>query len=154
MKQIYWNKQGKHQKWVDEIDETMPTIGYTNNKSMNVFIAMSRIYYDIYNNGGWNIKDGCYKDTPKLIQKFIGKFNSRTAIYDLDYLENKANEVFEKLMEKDLSFESYGLWNNWKDQNISMSEQSGEGWSYITCGTKEKLEEVIEQRKSWGFTVV
>ena len=48
MKQIYWNRQGKHQKWVDEINETTPDMYYTENKYMNVFIAMNNIYYDVY----------------------------------------------------------------------------------------------------------
>lgn len=153
MEQIYWNRQGKHQKWVDEIDETMPTMYYTDNKHMNIFIAMNNIYYDVYNNGGGNISD-CYKDALKLIQGFIGKFNSRTAIKDFNYLEDKANEVFEKLMDKDLSFENHGFWNNWKYNKISMHKQEGECWIYITCGTKENVKKEFERRKSYGFTVV
>lgn len=154
MKQIYWNQQGKYQDWVNEINKTMPDMYYTDNKYMNVFIAISNIYYDVYNNGGGNILDGCYKDALKFIQKFIGKFNSRTAIKDLDYLEDKTNEVFEKLMDKDLHFENHGFWNEWKNSKISMHKQEGEYWIYITCGTKENVEKEFERRKSYGFEVV
>jgi hypothetical protein len=154
MKKTYWNRQGKYQEWVDEISATMPDMYYTDNKYMNVFIAMSNIYYDIYNNGGCNIQDGCYKDALKYIHGFIGKFNSRTAIKDYDYLEDKANEVFEKLMEKDLSFENHGFWNNGRDSKVSMNEQSGECWTYITCGTKYNTEKEFECRKKYGFEEV
>lgn len=150
----YWNSNGKHQEWADKISETMPCMYHTNNKYMNIFIAMSNIYYEIYNNGGCNIMDGGYKNELKLIHKFIGRFNSRTAIKNLDYLEDKMNEVFERLMGKDLSFENYGFWNEWKESKISMDEQVGENWLYITCGTKENVEKEFELRKRRGFSVV
>lgn len=154
MEQTYWNQQGKYQQWVDKISETTPDMHYTDNKYMNVFIAMNNIYHDVYNNGGGNILDGCYKDALKFIQGFIGKFNSRTAIKDLNYLEGKANEVFAKLMDQDLYFENHGFWNEWKNSKISMYKQEGEYWTYITCGTKENVEKEFERRKSYGFKVV
>lgn len=151
MNNTYWNSNGKYQAWANEINETMPDMYYTDNRYMNVFIAMSNIYYEIYNNGGGNIVDGCYTDALRLIHGFIGKFNSRTAMNNLDYLEEKTNEVFEKLMGKDLSFENHGFWNEWKESKISMNEQIGENWSYITCGTKENVEKEFEKRKHYGF---
>lgn len=150
----YWESNGKYQEWVDEINETMPDMYYTDNKYMNVFIAMSNIYYEIYNNGGGNIVDGCYTDALKLIHGFIGKFNSRTAMNDLQYLEEKTNEVFENLMGKDLSFINHGFWNEWKENKISMNEQVGDNWIYITCGTEDNVKKEFENRKNYGFKVV
>lgn len=152
--ETYWNGNGKYQEWVDKINETMPSMYNTDNKYMNVFIAMSNIYYEIYNNGGGNIVDGCYTDSLKLIHRFIGKFNSRTAMNDLKYLEEKTNEVFEKLMDKDLSFVNHGFWNEWRERKISMTEQVGDDWAYITCGTEENVKKEFEQRKNYGFKVV
>ena len=154
MKQTYWNRQGKHQDWVDKTDEMMPNMYYTDNKYMNVFIAMNNIYYDIYNNGGGNIKDGCYKDALKIIHGFIGKFNSRTAIKNYDYLEDKTNEIFEKLMQEDLSFVNHGFWSDGAHNKISMDKQTGEGWRYITCGTKDNAEREFGLRKRFGYEVV
>ena len=57
-------------------------------------------------------------------------------------------------MDKNLSFENYGFWNNWKHNKISMHKQEGECWTYITCGTKENVGKEFERRKSYGFTVV
>ena len=150
----YWNRNGKHQEWVDEINKTMPDMYDTDNEYMNVFIAVSNVYYDIYNNGGGNILDGCYTDELKLIHKFIGKFNTRTAIKDHNYLEEKTNYIFEKLMMEDLSFENHGFWNEWKERKISMSEKSGDDWIYITCGTKENLDMEFEDRKMCGYEVI
>lgn len=152
--EIYWNSQGKYQNWVDKINETTPDMYYTDNKYMNVFIAMSNIYYEIYNNGGGNIVDGCYTDALKLIHEFIGKFNSRTAMNDSQYLEEKTNEVFAKLMDKDLSFENHGFWNEWRERKISMTEQAGEDWIYITCGTEDNVKKEFEKRKAHGFKEV
>jgi hypothetical protein len=150
----YWDGNGKHQDWVNKVSETMPDMYYTDNRYMNVFIAMSNIYYEIYNNGGGNIMDGCYKDALNFIHGFIGKFNSRTAMRDFGYLEDKTNAVFEKLMKEDLSFENYGFWNEWRKRKISMTEHVGEDWLYITCGTEDNVKKEFERRKNSGFEVV
>lgn len=150
----YWNGNGKYQEWVSKTSKMMPSMYYTDNRYMNVFIAMNNIYYEIYNNGGGNIMDGCYKDALSIIHGFIGKFNSRTAMKDFDYLEDKTNEVFEKLMDKDLSFENHGFWNEWRKRKISMTKQVGEDWLYITCGTEENVKKEFECRKNYGFEVV
>lgn len=151
MMNTYWNDNGKYQEWVNEVSETMPNMYDTDNKYMNIFIAMSNLYYEIYNNGGGNIADGCYSDELKLIHKFIGKFNSRTAIKDEKYLEDKTNKVFEKLMDKDLSFENHGFWNNGTENKVSMNKQVGDNWHYITCGSKENAEREFERRVNYGY---
>ena len=50
--ETYWNNNGKYQEWVDKTNAIMPDMYDTDNYYMNVFIAFSNIYYDIYNNGG------------------------------------------------------------------------------------------------------
>ena len=44
----YWNGDGKYQDWYDKIADTMPSMYDTDNSNMNLFIYMSRLYYDIY----------------------------------------------------------------------------------------------------------
>ena len=151
---IYWNSQGKYQGWVNEIGKTMPSMYYTDNKYMNIFIAMNKVYYDIYNNGGGNLLDGVHKEALEYIREFVGRFNLKRAIKEHDYLEERTNTVFEKLMDKDLSFENHGFWNEWRKRKISMTKQVGEDWIYITCGTKANVEEEFEKRKNYGFEVV
>lgn len=152
----YWNNNGKYQEWVDKINDTMPSMYDTDNYYMNVFIAFSSIYYDIYNNGGGNIEDGCYDDNLRTLDNFLGlgNFNWYQATHDLDYLEDKANEIFEKLMEQDLSFENHGFWNEWKERKISMEEQKGKNWLYISCGTMANTIKEFNNRKQYGFAVV
>ena len=95
-------------------------------------------------------------DKVSIIKDFLGaeNFKYRKAISDKEYLEQKANEVFEKLMEQDLSFENHGFWNEWNSQKISMKKQVGENWTYITCGTAENVEKEFAVRKQCGFEVV
>lgn len=150
----YWNSNGKYQDWVDKISETMPDMYYTDNKYMNVFIAMNKVYYDIYNNGGGNLLDGCHKEALEFIREFIGRFSLKRAIKEDDYLEERTNAVFSKLMNEDLSFENHGFWNEWRKRKISMTKQDGEDWIYITCGTQENVEKEFESRTKYGFSVV
>lgn len=151
----YWNHEGKYQEWVNKIEETTPSMYDTDNKYMNIFLAFSNIYYDIYNNGGGNIED-CYMDKVSIIEDFLGRgnFDCDRAIFDKEYLEEKANEIFGKLMEQDLSFENHGFWNEWRNRKISMTEQVGEDWIYITCGTEENVKKEFEERQRCGFEVV
>lgn len=151
---IYWDSQGEYQEWVDKICETMPSMYYTENKYMNIFIAMNKVYYDIYNNGGGNLLDGIHNEALELIREFVGRFNLKRAIKELDYLEERTNTVFAKLMDKDLSFENHGFWNEWRKRKVSMTKQAGEDWIYITCGTKDNVEKEFEKRKAYGFKVV
>ena len=150
----YWNNQGKYQDWVNEIGETVPSMYDTDNKHMNIFIAMSNIYYDIYNNGGCNLSGSIRKKELDNIREFVGRFNLKRAIKERDYLEERTNAVFEKLLDKDLSFVNHGFWNEWRQRKISMTKQEGEDWIYITCGTEENVRIEFEARKNYGFTVV
>lgn len=152
----YWDNNGKYQEWVDKLSDTMPDMYDTDNYYMNVFIAFSNIYYDIYNNAGGNIEDGCYDSQLDLLDNFLGSenFNWYQAKYNHNYLEDKANEIFEKLMKQDLSFNDHGFWNEWKERQISMNEQIGENWSYISCGTKANTVKEFNNRKQYGFAVV
>jgi hypothetical protein len=151
---IYWNSQGKYQGWVNETGKTMPSMYYTDNKYMNIFIAMNKVYYDIYNNGGGNLLDGVHKEALEFIREFVGRFNLKRAIKEHDYLEERTNAVFEKLMDKDLSFINHGFWNNGRESKISMTKQVGENWHYITCGTEDNVKNEFKKRKSYGFKVV
>lgn len=146
----YWNSDGKYQKFVNEILKTIPDMYLTDNEYMNLFIEVNNVYYDIYNNGGCNLKS----DKTTRIKSVIKNFKISKAISDRDYLEDIADNIFEYLMDKDLTFENHGFWNEWKNSLISLNEQTGENWSYITCGTKENMEKEFKIRQDYGFVVV
>ena len=147
---IYWNNNGKYQKWVNKVSETMPDMYFTDNEYMNTFIEMSNLYYDVYNNGGCNLR----ADKVERIESIVKGFEISKAITDHKYLEDVANNVFEFLMDKDLSFENHGFWNEWNQSLISLSEKTGKDWLYITCGTQENMEKEFENRQKYGFKVV
>ena len=147
---IYWNSNGKYQEWVDKVLKTMPDMYSTDNEYMNIFIEMSNLYYDIYNNGGCNFR----ADKVERIKSIVKGFKISKARTDHEYLEDAANHVFEFLMDKDLSFENHGFWNEWNKHLLSLSEKTGEDWIYITCGTQENMEKEFENRQKYGFKVV
>ena len=103
----YWNGDGKYQDWYDKIADTMPSMYDTDNSNMNLFIYMSRLYYDIYNNGGANVSDSKkYQKEIDAIASIVKKFRISKAIIDHTYLEECTNMVFQYLQDKDLSFEN------------------------------------------------
>ena len=52
----YWNRIGKYQKRYDELyAQFVPDVGECDNDLGEIIRIVSRIYYDIYNNGGWNL---------------------------------------------------------------------------------------------------
>ena len=146
----YWNNNGKYQKFVDEKLKTIPNMYFTDNEYMNLFIEINNLYYDIYNNGGRNVR----LDKVTRIKSVIKNFKISKARSDYDYLEEITDRIFEYLMDKDLTFENYGFWNEWKNRLISLNKHEGENWSYITCGTKDNMEKEFKIRQDYGFAVV
>ena len=147
---IYWNNNGKYQKFVDEKLKTIPDMYFTDNEYMNLFIEINNLYYDVYNNGGCNLT----LNKVQRIKSVIKNFSFKKCISDHNYLEERTDEVFEYLQNKDLSFENHGFWNEWKNSLISLNKQEGENWSYITCGTKDNMEKEFKIRQDHGFAVV
>lgn len=43
MKNTYWNHHGKYQAQVNEIEQLLPSYGYTYNRNMNLFIYALRL---------------------------------------------------------------------------------------------------------------
>jgi hypothetical protein len=101
---MYWYGDGKHQDWVDDISKMMPDMGDTDNNYMNLFIAMSRIYHEIHNNGGINFEDGYYDKELQKITAIVPDFSLTAALDSNEYLENADNKIVEFLMDKNLLF--------------------------------------------------
>lgn len=155
----YWYGTGKYQNWVDKISDTMPNCNKTDNVYMNVFIALSNIYHDIYNNDGGNICDGIYDDDLALINSYLKglkptayeSFHWEQAIDEKEYLEAKMDEIIETLIDKDLCFTNQGFWINYNKREVSLKEPVGGPWIYISIGTESKISEEIKRLKSQGF---
>ena len=53
-KDTYWNSNGKYQELYKEIFKYVPKEGDSNDTRLQAVISVNRLYYDIFNNGGWN----------------------------------------------------------------------------------------------------
>ena len=132
----YWNSNGKYEKEYNQLwEQYVPSEGYTDNKYINALISMSKMYYDVYNNGLCN-EDNLYDDfysyisaikeelnvDNKVISNVLRKRYSlemiEEAIYvwdeenecetdEVDYYEEQEVESFEELENKD--YEDYEL---------------------------------------------
>lgn len=51
MNNTYWLNNGKYQKEYDKISELIPPEGFTDNKYINLLIAISKLYYRHFNDG-------------------------------------------------------------------------------------------------------
>jgi len=95
----YWNGVGKYQSEYDRIrKEYIPESGFAKNQEAEVVRCLTRIYYDVYNNGGINLT---------ATGHFMGVVGM-----DLDKSQAKNWEiVFKKIYEKDYDypFEGGGL---------------------------------------------
>lgn len=150
LNKTYWNGNGKYQQFVDQTNKIMPDYGDTTNPNMNLFIYISKLYYDCYNNGGCNIVD-CYLDRVDALQEKVGKIVVTMLIGDKEYLETITNKVFEFLLDKDLSYEkiTYYFFDD-KDTGIYYhSRNFHRDWHTIAFGLKSVAEEWLKARLKW-----
>ena len=166
MKNTYWNESGKYQEKVNEIYNLMPSWGKTNNPYMNLFLTASKLYYDVYNNGGGNIRDCYVDDIEKYIKPYAEDVKCKkginfecalnTIIKNLrneEKLENFLDSVIEFISDKDLSYDKYIAYFDNERELISYEKQ--EGFNEISFGNKEDFESWTGHRiNSWGYKVV
>ena len=155
MVQSYRNKTGKYQKELDLINSNIPGYGMTNNKYMNLYLTVSKLYNDIYNNGGCNIED-CYmsyiNDYIIPFQNEIKSINfnvqTRTLLKNLrnfTKLEKLVDEVVEILRDKDLSYAKYSIWINHKAELLSF--EAKDGFDELTFGDGFEFQNWVQIRK-------
>lgn len=152
MENTYWDNNGKHQEEADKIDSLMPDFDYTDNEYMNLYIAASKIYHDIYNNGGGNIED-CYTDDfYDRIHPYIKASLSRLQD-EKEYLENFMDKVIEFLRDKNLSYTKYVIYQNYDAKQLS--KKPLDGFDSISSGNKDYLDGWVNGRiNSFHFEMV
>lgn len=155
MKNTYWNHHGKYQAQVNEIEQLLPSYGYTYNRNMNLFIYVSHLYYDSHNNGGGNIMD-CYashyeKYVPEELRKHLKLEFFTTPLHDK--AERAMDTVLEFLKGADLHYIRYTLWRNNATKLYCLNHQDGDGWFEVTFGSLvEKVNYIKDMERSLGYT--
>lgn len=163
MSKNYWNKNGENQKDYAEIRKLVPGIGYTNNKFLDLFITASKLYYDVYNNGGYNIRSNYLDDIKEYIEPFSD--NIKTIHFNLsentiirniknkEKLELFFDEVIDFVKDKDLKYTKYFVYQNYDENKLSNNQI--EGFSEVSFGNKKDFDEWVGHRvSSWKFKFI
>lgn len=163
MTNTYWNNEGKHQEAVERLNEQAPSWGMTDNKFMNLFIVASTVYYDVYNNGGCNLKDSFSERVETYLLPFEGELKSLRLNVKMetlfrnfknsDKLERFLDEVVLYLQDKDLSYDKHSIYFDNVKEELSRTEI--EGYMVITFGNKEDCENWVNHRlNNWKYKMV
>lgn len=154
MENTYWNENGKYQTFVDEALEKMPSIGYTSNPYMNLFIAMSHIYYDIYNNGGCNIEDHYMRDFRQYVQPMLPDLSVSEFLSGRNViLEGAMDRALEFLQDKPMDYPAYKVWFSYENQCISHMEPGEEDprtWTLMTFGALTDRDRWCSEQESFN----
>lgn len=143
MEKSYWNEEGKYQAFCDEALNKAPSFGYTSNIYLNSLIAMSHLYYDVYNNGGGNIEDVYQRDFNKYVKPLFPQFEIQDFINGNEMkIEQTMDRLLEYLQDKPLDYQAYTIWWSYDDKVLTRVEpldKSGYDLSPLTFGEQERL---------------
>lgn len=142
-KNTYWNDHGKYQKQADELGTLVPDFGYTDNADLNLFITISKLYHDAYNNGGGNIYDCYARDFERYVLPALPgiRLDAFTECNE-DEIEDYVDRTLEYLAGKNLSCTVYTVFYNYDEMLMSLEKQNGPGWMPVTFGYED-------DRKQW-----
>ena len=177
MKKTYWG--GKKTDALEMLEDKMVGTGYTDNKVYNAYIAGRKIYYDLYNNGGFNIGENLQREDnylQRLVEVILSadigeKFGKvrltnkpQTIYYKLketdeeeDYvnLEQFMDELIEEVVKHDLTFEAYKVWQDYQGGKLSLTQKDGEEWREVSFGQEDDYNSWVEHRTNvLGFELV
>lgn len=136
MENTYWNETGKYQKEYDKLWKLIPPTGWSKYKYINLLIAVSKRYHDLYNNGLGNedcLYDYCMDKIESLLDEIncsdkikhcftrnrltIERYEEPVYVWDdecdcetdeIDYYEEKEEETIEDLTEEEFEmFEQF-----------------------------------------------
>ena len=154
MERSYRNANGKYQEFADAALDKGPSIGYTSNPHMNLLLAMSHIYYDVYNHGGGNIQDRYLGHFKTHVAPFLPDIDIDDFIYGrAEKCEAAMDRVFEYLLNKSLDYPSLSVWMSYSNKYLSREEplNKPEGeWNKVTFGLQKELESWYSDMESFG----
>ena len=150
MDKTYWNEEGKYQAFCDAALDKTPTYGMTNNVYMNALIAISHVYYDVYNNGGGNIEDVYKSEFKRCVTPLFPDIDIHDFIYgNQARIEAAMDRVLEFLQDKNLDCEIYTVWFSYKNQmlsHIQPQDLSDGNWSTVTFGSPADMQQWCEEQ--------
>lgn len=144
---------GKNQKMYDFLSERIPTIGYTDNKDVNLFVAARRMYLNAHVNCGQRLDKDLRNDFKQYISPIMPDFalgspdDYRYGRREeaLNLLERELDRVMEYLEDKYLGIASYELWFNERTGSFysslarSESAPTTSGWRREIFGSEEDM---------------
>ena len=155
MENTYWNGCGKHQDFLEQLEEKAPGHGFTSNVFMNLHLTMANLYYDAYNNGGGNIEECYARYYAQNVQPYLPDIRLEPFLNcDFPVMEQMMDRALEYLQDKPLDFPLYTVWLNGKGDEFShiepvFPEAQQEGWRPVTFGMEDELNKWCSVR---GFT--
>ncbi|PLS19240.1 hypothetical protein CVD28_02180 [Bacillus sp. M6-12] len=159
----YWNENGKFEVEIKQLNDLRPDWGMTDNPYINLFIIASNVYYDVYNNGGGNLRD----NYPRKIEEYFVPFASElkslrlnvkmdTIIRNLkkkEKLERFLDEVILYVQDKDLNYDKHTIYFDNDKEEVSKTKV--EGFSVITFGNQKDCTDWVNHRmNAWNFKMV
>ena len=161
LERAYWYNNGNFEPELQKIYDLMPDWGMTDNKYMNLFIMASRLYYDVYNNGGANL-ELCEEDIEQFLVPFADELKSinlnvtfKTFIKNIENekkLEAFMDEVILHVHDKDLSYDKHSLFVNNSTEELSHSKR--EGFRSLTFGEEGEYWEWIDYQVGTGYKFI
>ena len=150
----YWNNTGKHQRFVDDLSDKVPEYGYTSNVYVNIYLVMSHLYYDAYNNGGGNIEDNYTRSFHARVEPYLGdKVQLKPFLEEnFEQMESMMNVALEFIQDKNLDFPIYSKWCNHDEMVVSnirpVDDWAEKGyWFNATFGEPEELNKFCSRYK-------
>lgn len=156
MENTHWSGNGKYQEFARQLTDLQPNYGYTSNVFMNLFIAMTHVYYDAYNNGGCNINDNYAPDFEHFVSPYLPDIDLDDFRHEcFALMEQSMDKMFQYLEGKPLDFPVYTTWFNFKENAISHIEPHFDGakevgWSPVTFGMEDEQADWCKKQLSNG----
>lgn len=163
MNKTYWNNEGKFQDEANRISELIPSWGKTENKYLDLYITASGVYYDMYNNGGCNIRDSYITSINEYIRPFARDLKGinfdctiQTIYRNLKNeikLENFMDSVIEFVSKQDLSYKKYCAYYDYDKELLSYNKK--DGFKEISFGNEKDFKDWTNHRINvFNYTVV
>lgn len=152
---------GKNQRLYDFLAKRIPTIGYTLNGDVNLFIAAKKVYIDAHTHYGQRLDGVLRQDYEQYIQPIMPDFALGTPDEyrygdrerALNRLERQMDKVLEYLEDKNLGFRTYEFWVNDATGDVidagdgSVECPQKDGWRREAFGKRGLMEKWLQDKR-------